>query len=288
MCYDEILKVLRTALGGAPSDLPPVKPDLDAPNGAEDNTMDEIIYGWDSRYWDGILPPEYENHFSVYFQKVAQGVGWVPSEGWNQLQLNWKRVKEVYRIPRGPYCYTIMPYHDQNMIQRGEIAADDYLRVINESFQGDQGELPPVVDLENVHPNMALEEDLALFVRAKLERASEIFNKRPMVYTATWFWDQYIAPYVGDWKYYEEYELWEADPPPDTPIAGWVNGGAVVQVALSKTIPGFNTVVDLNETTREWLNKQIGVTPPPLPTYKDGYNQAIEDAVTVIEALTIG
>jgi hypothetical protein len=286
MCIEDILKVLRSKLGSPLSNGNSTGADSTAPNNDKGDNM--ILNGFDSRYWDGILPPEYLDHFSYYFQKTSQGVGWEPSEGWTQLQLNWKRVKEVYRLPRGPYHYTIMPYHDQNMIQRAEIQADDFLRVIDERFQGDQGELPPVIDLENVHEWMALEEDLALFVRALLGRTAEIFNKAPMVYTATWFWDLYIAPYVGDWEYYEEYELWEADPPPDTPIAGWVDGGDVVQVALSKSIPGFNTVVDLNETTQEWLNSHIGTPTPPEPPDCDYmYDQALDDVIAAIEELRL-
>jgi len=283
VCLDEILKVLRSKASSPLSDGNSTGADSNAPTNVQEDNM--ILKGFDSRYWDGVLPPEYENYFSFYFQKVSQGVGWAPSEGWHQLQLNWKRAKQNYGLPRGPYHYAIMPYHDQDLVQRGALQAQSFYDTIMNYFEGDFGELPPVIDVENVHEWMALEEDMVTFLKALLGETKRLFGQAPMIYTATWFWDQYVAPYTGSWEYWKEYELWEADPPPDTPIAGWTDGGAVVQVALSKSIPGFNDVVDLNETTKEWLDKHIGTSPPPIPSE---YNQALDDAIAAIEALRRG
>ncbi|NIR63987.1 MAG: hypothetical protein GWN76_08495 [candidate division Zixibacteria bacterium] len=150
----------------------------------------------------------------------------------------------------------------------GKAQADNFFNTIAEHFEGDYGELPPVIDLEHRRTGISGECRVKCY-RALLDRTAELWNQAPMIYTAGWYWDTYVHPYVGDWKYWEEHELWEADPPPDTPIKGWVDGGVVLQVALSSPLDGwkdpkgYQGKVDINETEDSWLAKHWQPIPPP-------------------------
>jgi len=55
--------------------------------------------------------------------------------------------------------------------------------------------------------------------------------------------------------------LWEADPPPPTPIGEWGEPD-VRQVRLDIMVPGMNAAVDENEATDEWFSKYVGDVPP--------------------------
>lgn len=245
-----------------------------------------IVKGFDSRGWNGILPAGYQDgYFKFYFQKVSQGQKWIPSD-LAQLQKNWKRAKEVYSLPRGAFHFTLMPTFYTDPIAYGKAQGDNFYYTLKNKYGAEFGELPPVIDVENRYTGMAGGDKRVLMLRALLDKTAELFDQSPMIYTAGWYWDAYIHPYVGDWRYWEEYELWEADPPPDTPIKGWEENGIkakVTQVKLDWTPPGFNTKIDLDETTQEWLDNNTG-TPVPPPNCEEAVKKALDAQAVVYEA----
>jgi len=244
--------------------------------------MAEIVTGFDSRYWDGILTAENQKTFKFFMGKFSQGKCFTPKEGWNLLSNNWKRTRDVYKIPRGPYHYMLFSHPWYDPITYGKENAQNFWNTCQEHFEGDIGEIPPTIDVESHWAGMVGGEGRVATLRACLEETEKLFGRVPLIYTARWYWDRYIAPYTGDWQYWKEHELWEADPPPDTPIAGWGNSCAIRQVALGKAWAGFNTTIDVDEVEDTWLAQYWKPTPPSDCT--EAVEKALEAQAIIYEA----
>lgn len=248
-----------------------------------------IVEGFDARYWDGVLSLAHQRRFKFAGIKTSQGTRWTPREGWGVLQRQWNRANSRYGLLRLPFHYLTMPYPWTEPVQYGKDQAKNMFNTIRDVFGNDYGELPPAIDVEQRYAGMAGGDNRVATLKACLEKTTRLWNKVPLIYTATWYWDKYIHPYVGSWQYWKEYDLWEADPPPDTAIKGWVDGGVVTQVLLDTTLPGFNSGIDLNETTQEWIDSVTKPTAPPPPECEmekiTAYNQALDDVITAAQGL---
>jgi len=80
-------------------------------------------------------------------------------------------------------------------------------------------------------------------------------------------WNRWAHPYIpaSKWDVYNQYDLWEADPPPLSSIAGGWTKRAIRQIRLDWDAPGFNAGIDVNETTQEWLDAAVKNQPSPNP-----------------------
>ena len=94
-------------------------------------------------------------------------------------------------------------------------------------------------------------------MKACLDQTEIRWNRVPMIYTAGWYWNQTMHPEFVKLvpEYWLKYDLWEADPLPNTWIAGWGDNNSVQQVKLGLVgLPGFEKQIDLNETTQAWID----------------------------------
>jgi hypothetical protein len=84
-----------------------------------------------------------------------------------------------------------------------------------------------------------------------------LWGKRPLVYSAGWWWDARIKPYTAPDHELYSYDLWEADPPPDTPCGYWTKP-VIVQTRLDFAKAGYNASIDEDEADEAWYNAQFG------------------------------
>jgi hypothetical protein len=87
--------------------------------------------------------------------------------------------------------------------------------------------------------------------------AFEQERKTTMVYTAPHFWNYWVGAYeFKSWNPYSK-ELWEADPPPDTPLPGKWKDYSVIQYKLDIAYPGFKCGIDLDYARNAWWDKYV-------------------------------
>ena len=198
-----------------------------------------MIQGFDSRWWNGVIPEGYDYKFA--YMKATEGDDFSSPE----FPMQWAALQS-YGLPKGAFCF-----HRQNCSVSG-LASRFYGHV---AATGHFGALPPVLDFEDTRarPSLALVEHMNDCLKAVEDK----FGRACMIYSAKWWWDRWAKPYVQDHHLFYERELWEADPPPDTPSPGEWGKPAVVQVKLDWSAPGWNAAIDVNETTQEWLDKYI-------------------------------
>ena len=235
--------------------------------------MTEILEGFDSRYWDGYLPPYLAKRFKFVGIKASQGKAWEPHDR-KTLQYQWARAKDPYGLLRTPFHFWKSPVSWEDPESNGIAQAENFLRTMEKKNGGDLGELKPTVDVEDRWVGMASAKRRALSVYHCLLKTEELWGEVPMIYTATWYWDGWgihnefvkLCP-----EYWKKYKLWEGDPAPDTIISGWGDNTntTILQVVLDTYMNNFNTKIDLNETTPEKLETvKIGSTstlPDPKP-----------------------
>ena len=99
-------------------------------------------------------------------------------------------------------------------------------------------------------------------LESKIQEIEQRFQQECMIYSAGWWWDRWAKPYVQDRHGFYDKMLWEADPPPPTPIGEWGEPD-VKQVRLDIMVPGYNAAIDENEATDEWFNSYVAETPAP-------------------------
>lgn len=229
-----------------------------------------IVEGFDSRSWDGFLSPEYQAILKYVGIKISQGQNWTPPEGYTTLPKQWRRAKKNYSLLRLPFHYWLPGWTWYNHADYGKKQAENFHQSIIDHFEGDFGELPPCIDVESRFTGMANGAGRALNLKACLDWTEDFWNVVPLIYTATWYWDRYMHTEFVKLvpEYWKKYDLWEADPLPNTTIAGWGDNNSIQQVVLDKEIknfglPGTSTKVDFDETTQAWLDKVTGSIPTP-------------------------
>jgi hypothetical protein len=230
-----------------------------------------MIKGIDSRYWDGVIPPGYED-FEFVGIKISQGTK-------DNLDLSapkrqWKLApaQDLNRLPFHFWKGSTSADAEQDGIDQAEFFFD----MMNKLDPG-LGELPPCVDAEDKWALKGVRSLISICSCAK--RTQELWGKEPLIYTASWWWNQWITPYDDfDRSKYDpyKYKLWEADPPPDTREPGdWTKDDlAIIQVVLDWNAPGFRQLngrsvgIDIDWADEEWYMEQLSPTIPPPPGEK--------------------
>ena len=226
--------------------------------------MSEIVKGFDSRYWNGILPEGTD--FELVGIKISQNYNFIPSE----TLVQWQRALNEYGLLRLPFHYWEAPPSWEDAKINGQRQAQYMWDAMLGRYEGDLGELPPCLDMEDtadcsVHRRRQSIKHFLLTIE-------DLWGKRPMVYTAHWWFDRYFTnsayPFrpedYGGWNIYD-YDLWNADPPPTTAVGEWQMPAPVTQIVLETSYPGFNAGIDIDETTQEWIDRVTNVVVPPIP-----------------------
>jgi lysozyme len=109
---------------------------------------------------------------------------------------HWANAKGV--LPRGPY-------HFYRQITDPQKQVDVFLKALGD----DPGELPPVLDIEDKSSNGKA--DYIKGARFWLEQVEKKLNRKPIIYTAAWYWanPQFMTP--PSWA--SDYPLWVASYP---------------------------------------------------------------------------
>lgn len=206
-----------------------------------------IIKGFDSRYWDGILPDETE--FKFVGIKISQSTNFVPAEP----IIQWRKSKG--KLLRLPFHYWVGPTTFQNPHTNGKAQAQFFYDTMKRIHGDDMGELPPCIDIE--HTKAPKGRRSIQSIKAFMNKTEELWGRKPMVYTAGWWFDVWFKPYYtpekfGGWDIYG-YDLWESDPLPDTDCGEWTIS-AITQTRLDIPYKGFNAKIDINKSTKEWLD----------------------------------
>lgn len=218
-------------------------------------TEDKVL-GMDSRYWNGVLPEGTDYKFAGI--KISEATN-------DNLDLSapikqWKRANRLYGLLRLPFHFWRGPSLFQDPHKWGKAQArfmyDSLMNKFGGQYNG-MGELPPALDLEDTSAPKGRRSIQS--IKACLNEIEQLFGREPIIYSAGWYFDQWIKPYYspekfGGWDIYS-YDLWEADPPPDTPIGEWESGNiAIVQYKLDIKEEGFNARIDVNQTTQAWID----------------------------------
>lgn len=203
-----------------------------------------MIYGFDSRFWNGIMPEGYD--FRFYMAKATQGEWTSPD-----FPIQY-RAAEQLGLMRSPFCFH---RHANDALKSAKWFHNAVMA------NGGYGKIPPVLDCEDTkaHRNDGLAEHIWI----QLQEMEQLAGLEVMIYTAAWYWDYFVKDYVKDHQKFYDRLLWEADPPPETPEPGeWTKDKLVmVQIQLGWNAPGFNTDIDVDEITDEQYKKWLGEEP---------------------------
>ena len=202
--------------------------------------------GFDSRWWDGRMPTDSPYLFG--YCKATEGNDFTSQ----QFAMQMLALQHYGRL-KGAF-----DFHRQ--ASDNIIAVKRFYDVVNALDV--PVELPIVTDFEDCRATPGLQ--LVNHMWEHIQEIEQKFQQECMIYTAGWWWDRWAKPYVQSCHCFYERELWEADPPPDTPCGEW--GEPVVrQVKLDIIVPGFNAGVDENEATDEWYSMYAGDQPTDDP-----------------------
>lgn len=231
--------------------------------------MTDIVEGFDDRDWNGYLSPALAKHFKLIGVKVSQGRVWNPKDR-AVLQKQWRRAK-VYDLLRIPFHYWLPGLIGTDSVLYGKNQAKNFHDSMikwNDPASFGWGELPPCIDVESLFVGMAGPKNRALCLLSCLKWTEDLWQRIPMIYTATWYWDRYMHTEFVKLvpEYWKIYDLWEADPLPDTDIAGWGKTNSVQQMKLDVAYPGYGSNgLDLDETTQAWIDSRTQSVPIPIP-----------------------
>ncbi len=92
------------------------------------------IYFFDSRYWNGVLPPQGQK-YSGYIAKATQGEWTTP-----EFPVQYRAAELLYGDARGAYCF-------HRAAQDPVASARHYHQAV--LSVGGYGKLPPILDLED-------------------------------------------------------------------------------------------------------------------------------------------
>jgi hypothetical protein len=223
------------------------------------------VKGIDSRYWNSIMPPGYD--FKWVGSKISQET---------QTNLNLSAPHKQWKVAKEDLGLNRLPFHFwRGMFKSGDTDPEKHGREQAEFFFEEtqklgagMGELPPAIDCESMWESPGI--NALIDICATCERTEQLWGKKPLIYTASWWWNRWITPYhnYNPAKYNPyQYMLWEADPPPDTREPGkWTKAELkIVQEILDWHAPGFNAGIDVDWADETWYNEQIGVVVPPPP-----------------------
>lgn len=201
--------------------------------------------GFDSRWWDGRLPANHRFVFAI--QKATEGDSFQSQQFPGQIAA----------IRAGGLIDGSFHFH--RLASNPANAAKMYYDWVMGT--GRDCLIMPVADFEDTRARPSLQ--LVNHMWDTVQAIEDEFGRMCMIYTARWWWDTMAKPYVQSQHGFYERPLWEADPPPTSPIAGEWATRAIRQIALDIVEPGFNAGIDVNET--EILNELMDNDSEPLP-----------------------
>jgi lysozyme len=210
--------------------------------------------GIDISRWQGEIDWEQLKQSKVAFACIRASIGDFFTD--DKFAKNWQGAKEteIFRCA----------YH----VLRPDITAVAQISHF-ESVVGEAGDLPHVLDVELTgnQPDSVIQDRTF----ESLQEMEARFGRKPLVYTADWFW----TPHIGDQPWVEDYDLWVAHyywPQVQTPKipAGWMVW-KIWQHSNRGRISGVPGNVDLNwfGGTMEDLIAYAGETQPPQPPTPD-------------------
>ena len=201
----------------------------------------------------------------VWFAGIRSNVSWAYED--DQFVKNWKESAEVGDIARGAY----------HVLYPGESIVDQvgsfYATVKYANI--DMGELPPIADIEVHHgrdPNF-----MAVTIEDYLLEIENVFDRKPIIYSAAWFFDSYVSPSfmaeIGNkyWWWVAHYR-YDTTQPFDPRLPKGLNRDNVIIHQYNdrgKAIGGSGSSMDYNwwvnteevfGTVVNWDNE-----PPPVP-----------------------
>ena len=197
----------------------------------------DMIKGIDVSHWQGdidwgAIPLQYK----FAFMKATEGTGFID----DKFSKNWFESKGILRGA----------YHFWRYSFDGTAQAEHFFDIVGAT--GDLGELPPVVDLEDTRAPKG--GDIAIRMRQMLQRTEELFGKKPVIYTANWWWSPWTLNNTG----FGDYDLWVAHyktvypwSKPYLP-AGW-DSWQIWQHSDRGKVAGIGGNVDLNVAKDEWF-----------------------------------
>ncbi len=146
---------------------------------------------------------------------------------------NWEETKRV-GIKRGAYHYFI-----PNAPVHGQIA------IFTSTVTLEPGDMPPVLDVEEVSQNMSGEE-LRLYIRTWLEGVTQHYGVKPIIYTNQNYYRRWLK------GHFQDYHFWIARYNTIEPDVDQADKWLFWQYSDSGTIPGINYAVDLNFFAGDW------------------------------------
>jgi len=204
------------------------------------------VKGIDISHWQGTIEwPRIPDEYKYAFMKATEGDGFKDS----MFAQNWEHAEVE---SRGAYHF--WRYHFDGTLQ-----AEHFFDTVNAT--GDIGELPPVVDLEDIRAPKG--GDIVPRMRQMLQRTEELFGKKPIIYTAAWWWNPWTLNNAG----FGDYDLWVAHYktvyPWSNPLlpAGW-DDWQIWQHSSTGSVPGVQGNCDLNISKDEWYDQFVNPQPP--------------------------
>ena len=217
--------------------------------------------GIDGRYWDGVIPTDFPT--PAFIGLKATGFDIAGDHLSRDFPLQWAAAKRL-GIPPLPFHWFTYRSNAFDAAEHGRLQAEVFIDAIK--AVGAKAPMAVAIDVEDkpslkgVRAVTALRACL-LFVQAA--------GFHPVIYSARWFWTDYLTPYAlyyhPTWSPYQ-YDLWQADPPPDDPPFGWPPAGQVIrQYYLDWSAPGFHAKIDVNWVRQTWVDRWLVANPEPVP-----------------------
>jgi len=211
-------------------------------------------YIFDSRYWNGVLPPSGDKYIS-YIAKATQGEWTTP-----EFPMQYRSAEQLYGDARGAYCF--------HRAHENSVASARWYHKAVLSVGG-YGKFPPILDLEDTRAPGNLQTVDHMWVQ--LQEMEQLAGEEVLCYSAQWIWARW-APFVQSRHGFYDRMLWEADPEPDTREPGdWGKDKLVlIQTKLDFNPGGFNAKIDESSVNLEWWEDRMGEPPLDDSTEIDG------------------
>lgn len=198
--------------------------------------------GFDSRAWRGTLPSTY-SYFEFYIGKITEGTGFVNTNpGW-RLQLDWG--KDI-GLSVGGWHWWLGRYDPVAQAKHYRDTVGDYWM-----------DFPPIVDIEDTFAPKA--PGLADHIYTHLQQVEAEFGEKPLLYSAKWWWDQWITPF-GTPAWMTDYDWWiahwssSAFPVLPTGLNDWVGRQYIGDWAA----PGWGGLkIDVNKFKDAWYEDNV-------------------------------
>lgn len=157
---------------------------------------------------------------------------------------NWEGAKQAGLL--------VSAYH----VVKPGVAVDRQLTYFMEVLGGRRPDLPLVLDVETAGGSPAA---VTSHVQECLRQLTQLAGRKPIIYTARWFWDKNVLP-GSEWA---QYDLWVASYT-EQPLlpAGW-NTWRFWQYSEKGRVPGINAAVDLDGFAGSYEALQAYANPAP-------------------------